>query len=566
MTLNYTKVIADPALGWIRLTDDEARFIDTCKYVQRLRYIHQLGFTYMVYPSAHHSRFEHSLGTMQIVTLMFERLTRQEGMRELMLDLGKHIGLDSNDELLLHLRISALLHDLGHLPFSHVFEGVFGQNIDPLISNCSKDRRERSLGAVLKGPFKEHEVITYFILTNNEDFRRTLREVMPYIDLRIVKAMLHMDLIHKILRVMPQNSDVISQEDSEFLRALSEDVLKSLNVLRSLVSGDLDADRIEYVLRDSYLTGASIGSVISINDVERIIDNMRITNNNGDYVVAFEEKARANLEGFIIARFNTYKLVYLHHKVVLFNTLARNLMSELLRHYDELNDDIRDYLCRLYRFSIGLLRGYDIMYITDDYLIALLLRNRDYLISRLRNISKYLEPLLTRNTVYKALWKRDFEFIYLLNKHGIDIELINDALPYLLSKGEVRDKVLQTFYGKLREKLSKSPIPCLSDFTSDDITSLVILGYRSFEPGTRLFIMHGDKLVDINELSPLTASVMEAWKKSPHIFVFIDTARIRECLDKYSNVLDYVRSIIITSLNETLRELGGAVGKYLERS
>ncbi len=52
MTLSYTKVIADPALGWIRLTNEEARFIDSCRYIQRLRYIHQLGLTFMVYPSA----------------------------------------------------------------------------------------------------------------------------------------------------------------------------------------------------------------------------------------------------------------------------------------------------------------------------------------------------------------------------------------------------------------------------------------------------------------------------------------------------------------------------------
>ncbi|MGC9154004.1 MAG: HD domain-containing protein, partial [Vulcanisaeta sp.] len=178
-----------------------------------------------------------------------------------------------------------------------------------------------------------------------------------------------------------------------------------------LISGDLDADRVEYVLRDSYLTGASIGSAIGIGDIERILDNMKIIRSGKDYVLAFDEKARANLEGFIIARFNIYKLVYLHHKVVLFNTLARSLLSELLRHYDELNDDIKDYLCQLYHFSIGHLRGYDVMYIIDDYLLSILLRNRQYLINRIRGISKFLDPLITRSTTFKALWKRDFEFI-----------------------------------------------------------------------------------------------------------------------------------------------------------
>jgi len=567
MTLNYTKAIADPVLGWIRLTDDEARFVDSCKYIQRLRYVHQLGFTYMVYPSARYSRFEHSLGALQVVTLMFERLMRQENVRGILMDLGKRVGLDTEDELLLHMRITALLHDLGHLPFSHVFEGVFGQGIDPLISNCSRDAHEASLGMVLKGPFKEHEVITYFILTNNDEFRKVTKEIMPHIDLRIVKALLHMDIVGKLMKIMPQYVEVIGQEDREFLKSLGEDALKPLNILKSLVSGDLDADRVEYILRDSYMSGASVGSTISIGDVERIFDNMKIMTNDGNYTIAFDEKARANLEGFVIARFNTYKLVYLHHKVVLFNTLARNLMSELLRHYEELNDEIKNYLCLLYRFSVGLLKGYDVMYIIDDYLISLLLRNREYLTNKIRGISKYLEPLVTRSTVYKALWKRDFEFIDLVSRQGINLELINDVLPYLLSKGEVRDKVLQAFYEKLREKLREASIPCLSGLINDDLTSSIIIGYRTFEPETRLHIMHGNKLVDINKLSPLAASVTEAWKRSPHIFAFIDVTRMRNCINSYDNtVFDSIKSIVIASLNESLRELGDIVNKYLEGS
>lgn len=275
MTLNYTKVIADPTLGWIRLTNEEARFIDSCRYVQRLRYIHQLGLTFMVYPSAHHSRFEHSLGTLQIVTLMLEKMLRSSDVKELLISLGKSMGLDTEDDLIMHMRIAALLHDLGHLPFSHVFEGVLGQGIDPLIRNCSSSINEEMLGKVFKGPFKEHELITYFILTNNDEFKHVLKETMPNIDLRIIKALLHGDIIGKIADVLPQYVEVIGYEDDAFLRSLSDES-RPLNILRGLITGDLDADRIEYVLRDSYLTGASIGSIISISDVERILDNMKL--------------------------------------------------------------------------------------------------------------------------------------------------------------------------------------------------------------------------------------------------------------------------------------------------
>ncbi len=565
MVLNYTKVIADPALGWIRLTDEEARFIDSCKYIQRLRHIRQLGLTYMVYPSARHSRFEHSLGALHVVSLMFEKLMRLSDVRELLLNFGKSIGLDTENELLLHMRITALLHDLGHLPFSHVFEGVFGQGIDPLIINCSENAREFALGNVFKGPFKEHELITYFILTNNDEFKKVLNESLPNIDLRIIKALLHSDIINKIIKVVPSYSEVIDQRDREFLQSMS-DKSRIFNILRSLISGYLDADRIEYILRDSYLTGASIGTSISIGDIERIFDNMRVVMNNNDYALAFDEKARANLEGFIIARFNIYKLVYLHHKVVLFNTLARNLMSELLRHYDELNDEIKDYMCRLYRFSIGMLDGYDAMYITDDYFLSLLLRNRQYLTSKIRYISKYLEPLLTRNTVYKALWKRDFEFIDLISRQGIKLELINDAFPYLLSKGEIKDKVLDTFYDKVREKLRNDE--CLKNIVNDDLRSTIIIGFRAFEPETRLRILHGNRLVDINELSPLAMSVIDTWRKSPHIFVFVDTTKVKDACKAIdmNTVFDDLRNMVIAAMNETLMSLSDIVSKYFENS
>ena len=568
MTLNYTKVIADPVLGWIRLTDEEARFIDSCRYVQRLRHVRQLGMTFMVYPSAHYTRFEHSLGVLQIVTLMLERILKSNDVRKSMLDLAKSVGLDTEDELLMHMRIAGLLHDLGHLPFSHLFEGVFGQGIDPLVRNCSEGVREEVLGRVFKGPFKEHEVITYFIMTNNDEFRSTLKETMPSIDLRIIRALLHGDMVIKITELLPQFADVVSGEDIAFLKSIGYGS-GPLNILRQLISGDLDADRVEYVLRDSYLSGASIGSVIGIGDVERIFDNIRIVKGDGDYVLAFDEKARANLEGFIYARFNIYKLVYLHHKVVLFNTLARNLLSELLGHFDELNDDVRDYLCRLYRFAIGYLRGYDVMYITDDYLLSTLLRNRQFLISRIPGIHRYLDPLLTRSTTFKALWKRDFDFMSLINRQGIELALINDMFPYLLSKGESRDEVMRAFYSELRRELAESSITCLRGLANDDsLESSIIIGFRKFEPVAKLNIVHGDVLAGINELSPLAMSLMDAWRRSPHVFAFVDVERIvSACQDiDLNSVLDYLRGLVVKAMYEALRRFGDVVSKYFKNS
>lgn len=491
-------------------------------------------------------------------------MLRSNEVRESLLNLGRSMGLDTEDELIMHMRIAALLHDLGHLPYSHVFEGVYGQGIDPLIKSCSKGIDEEVLGKVFKGPFKEHELITYFILTNNDEFKSVLRESMPNIDLRIIKALLHGDIIHKISELLPQYMDVISYEDIKFLKSLGDE-LGPLNILRNLISGDLDADRVEYVLRDSYLTGASIGSVISISDIERILDNMRVIKSGKDYVLAFDEKARANLEGFVIARSNIYKLVYLHHKVVLFNTLARNLLSELLRYYDELNDDIRDYLCTLYRFSIGHLKGYEIMHVIDDYLLSILLRNRQYLISKIRSISKFLDPLISRNTTFKALWKRDFEFLNLINKQGIELKLINDVLPYLLGKSEFKDEVLRAFYNELRKEFNEASITCLRKLVDNDhLESSIIIGFRTFEPEARLNIIHGDTLVNINELSPLAISVSDAWRRSPHVFVFVDVEELSNACRgiDVNTILNHLRGLVMRAMYNALRGFGNVISKY----
>ncbi len=105
--------IYDSVHGFIHMSEIESALIDT-EIFQRLRYIHQLGISYMVYPGGTHTRFEHSLGTMHLTSRIFDQVAREEDR-----PYWKQV-----------LRLAALCHDLGHLPFSHVAEkqllGSFG--------------------------------------------------------------------------------------------------------------------------------------------------------------------------------------------------------------------------------------------------------------------------------------------------------------------------------------------------------------------------------------------------------------------------------------------------------
>ena len=114
MTLRYVAEIRDPVHGYIKITQEERAIIDS-PFVQRLRRIHQLAGAYMVYPGGVHSRFEHVLGTMHVAGLIAESIADK---------------VDLDEEHVQELRLAALLHDVGHGPFSHLFEEVLADKTD----------------------------------------------------------------------------------------------------------------------------------------------------------------------------------------------------------------------------------------------------------------------------------------------------------------------------------------------------------------------------------------------------------------------------------------------------
>ena len=204
------KLVHDPIHGHIELDDFAIRLVDTQEF-QRLRRITQLGLVYLAYPSARHTRFEHSLGTFHLA----------KRVREHNPDI---------EEGAVH---AALLHDLGHYPFSHTLEALYPR----------------------------HE----------ENTRWTVK---------------HGDV-----------GDVIRERYSlgEFFRLLKH----------PLVSGDIDADRMDYLVRDAYYTGVAFGLV----DLDRLVRNLKW--DGGMLVVG--EKGLMAAQSLLLARSMMYPTVYQHH-------------------------------------------------------------------------------------------------------------------------------------------------------------------------------------------------------------------------------------------------------------
>jgi HD superfamily phosphohydrolase len=255
--------IRDPIYGFIQLNEWEREIVNHPVF-QRLRRIRQLAFTDMVYPSAVYSRFEHSLGVMHLATLMYDLLISKERNVEILkseLSYNK-AGLERHKQL---IRIAALLHDVGHTPLSHA-----GEKLMPYTETKRKYR---------------HEDYTAEIIREN------LREV---------------------IEEHPENRNnyKISAEEVASLIEGNERVFDESIFWRTLISSQLDADRGDYLLRDSVHIGVKYG----IYDYNRLINtiSLGIEPEENKPVLGVEKGGWHVAEELILARYLMFTQVYFH--------------------------------------------------------------------------------------------------------------------------------------------------------------------------------------------------------------------------------------------------------------
>ncbi len=234
MHRNYWGEIKDPVHGYVYITELEKEIIDSFP-VQRLRRLRQLAGAEYVYPGANHTRFEHSVGVMYLAGKVVE---------------NPNIGQRINEDEAEMVRIAALLHDVGHGPFSHVFEHLL----------------DKELGG------KTHEDMTRWIIATSE-----LKDILN-------KAGYDPKEIGKLA------TNKLEKPSKAFLG--------------QIISSAVDVDKLDFVVRDTHHTGAEYGFV----DVFRLIHAFDVL--NGD--LAVDLGALSALESFIIARIESFKSIYFH--------------------------------------------------------------------------------------------------------------------------------------------------------------------------------------------------------------------------------------------------------------
>ena len=234
--------LRDPIHGFVETDALEAALIDS-RPLQRLRFIHQLGLTFLVYPGAEHSRFAHVLGAMSLAGRAFDSLLRDRP------------DLFSGTERLRSrrlVRLAALFHDAGHAPFSHSAEDLFDGGID-------------------------HEEMTRRILASSE-----------------------------IEELFARHGDGISPAD--VVEILAGEVVPGRRFLSQLISGELDVDKMDYLLRDSLHCGVRYG----VYDLDRLLDTLALVEDpaSGALTMGVHEGGVHAVEALILARYYMFTQVY----------------------------------------------------------------------------------------------------------------------------------------------------------------------------------------------------------------------------------------------------------------
>ncbi|NRA38050.1 MAG: HD domain-containing protein [Planctomycetes bacterium] len=280
MSLTYE--IRDPIHGCIIINEQERLLIDH-PWVQRLRHIKQLGFVSVVYPGAVHDRFQHSLGVMHLSGLMFEHLCESaQGERGTRGNscLQECSQSDRNYAYTL-LRFAGILHDVGHAPFSHTSEAYF-----PVHASVALPDDWYRVGMGIEAADADRQ-------STHEDM------TLAIIHRLIAEGVLEESLARDVAAVL---SSKIRR--SQRLQSLGPIV----GILRTLISGELDADRCDYLLRDSHFVGVSYG----VYDLTRLLACICVVDGPEHAELGLDIHGIHPLESLLLARYHMFLQVYFH--------------------------------------------------------------------------------------------------------------------------------------------------------------------------------------------------------------------------------------------------------------
>ena len=450
----YNSNILDPIHGLIKVSEIE-KWIFSQRPFNRLRRIKQNTFLYLVFPSANHTRFEHSIGVMHLAHQVY--LNANENYSTGIFKKSKYKlndtskfeffsvfhGLSENEDLIVQeLRIAALLHDVGHGPMSHLFDHytISGNQFLEIIK-------------------ADDEIQQY-----ESNFMRLLNNLDDTIEHEVVSCLFVIKIINQLKKIDAQYDTKFNKEQKNIINGLnikrivqmiepdfnSESELKFNgndygDFFSSIISSfPLDADRMDYMARDSYFSGVNYG----LYDKSRLMMSFIPINESGKISLAIKESGIDSIIRFIQSRTHLYNQVYFHKT----NRAANTML---------------DFACQKLSESQPVNEAKDYAEFEDFYW-----KNSDetFLWNTLKAKvatspeSQVLEELLERNLV-----KRIFQHkIILVDKTTKELKEINERLKILIeefkqSSNEISDIVLiDSFPNKVFKDVEKSKIKIIA--------------------------------------------------------------------------------------------------------
>lgn len=394
--MNELKVFRDPLYGYVKVFEQLIWDLIQSKELQRLRRIHQLGGTSMVYHTAEHSRFSHSLGVYEVT-------------RRIVFEVDSIRTTLSKEERLLTL-CAALLHDLGHGPYSHAFELIFNTN---------------------------HERFTIDIITGSTEVNQILESHQKGFSNKVA------NLINKKCYKETCRSTKCNHE-----------------IMINIISSQLDADRLDYLQRDAYYSGATYGEI----DLDRIIRSFLVVDNK----IAFKYSSMHAIENYLVSRYHMYWQVYYHpvsmsHEVILIKLFKR--VKDLIEVNYQFNSDMT-LIEKVINHQFSIQEYLELDEVWMNYHLKQWMKTSDPILQDLsnriinRNLFKYVgcddkEDLERRYNVLKKLFdKYHINVEYYLHKDT----LVKEAYQYYNDEVLSNHPILLKVNDQLTEIALKSHI------------------------------------------------------------------------------------------------------------
>lgn len=382
---NTRHYVLDPIYGSIGLTDLEFKLINS-KLFERLKNIKQLGFVFKVYPSATHTRFEHSLGTLAISWNILKRILKklEENSESDVINLF-------TEDVIKSFRLAALLHDLGHGPFSHSLEDALGY-----------------LGISFN-----HDELTSYLLSFKLR-QESIDSVRPSFDTRRCKELrVSRKQLAKILRPKLRRL-ILAIRDLDFSSSSIPSGFDKIRFfLHDTLAGDIGSDRMDYLLRDTYFTG--LGHRFSLSEM---LDNLYYIYDklNDHLILAIKSEGKAALELMLLTRYFHYQFIAHHPENVRLTTNLQRGIKSLLKKKN-VNNKRREREKLLVEIALS-----------NDWIEKdLTMPKNIFSIHRVKLldfqnfVSRYLFYRVIEDSTLRSAFQDAIEK-YVLEKHGIDVK------------------------------------------------------------------------------------------------------------------------------------------------